>query len=401
MMKLDLKEAYHSVPVTHDYQRYLAFLWDGKCYVYFVLPFGLGPAPRVFTKITKQILVHIRRNLVIRCVMYSDNILISGRVRTDCLQKAKKVMTLLQECGFTINMKNSILGPTQQIVSGPNSGFNPDESVSKVLDLIESCQAILSMTSLTARSLASLQGKMSSCLQAVLPAPTFYRAIQADIHQAIGKTNNFSKKLILSSEAKSEIQWWIVNVHQWNGCPVHLPPPSLIITTDAAKKGGWGGIMQQIQNSGQVNLRGGFSPHKHFRTKGSPFCSEVVCKSLSNDKCSCEAQNRQHICSSLHQSSGGNKVSVSVQSSSGGLEVVSASSDNSLSRASPRNSQLGCRPSVTHFQRSHRVDDQATSPQRNIIITSSKTINRPACFSSEQTVFQSFAVGNQIQTHGR
>ena len=68
----------------------------------------------------------------------------------------------------------------------------------EVLDLIESCQAILSMRSLTARSLASLQGKMSSCLHAVLPVPTFYMAIQADIHQAIGKTNDFSKKLILS-----------------------------------------------------------------------------------------------------------------------------------------------------------------------------------------------------------
>ena len=96
------------------------------------------------------------------------------------------------------------------------------------------------MTSLTVRSLASLLGKMSSCLHAVLPAPTFYRGIQADIHQAIGKTNNSSKKLILSLEAKSEIQWWIVNVRQWNGCPVHFPSPSLIRTTDAAKKGGWG-----------------------------------------------------------------------------------------------------------------------------------------------------------------
>ena len=94
-------------------------------------------------------------------------------------------------------------------ISGPNSGLNPDESVSprtKVLDLVESCQVILSMTSLTARCLASLQGKMSSCLHTVLPAPTFYRAIQADIHQAIGKTKNFSKKLILSSEARSDIQ---------------------------------------------------------------------------------------------------------------------------------------------------------------------------------------------------
>ena len=205
--------------VTPDHQRYLAFLWDGKCYVHCVLPFGLGPAPRVFTKITKPILVHIRQNLVIRCVMYLDDLLIFGRTKSVCLQKAKKVMTLLQELGFTINIKKSILEPTQQIEflglildSIQMKVFLPEP---KGLDMIESCQAILLMRSLTARSLASLQGKMSSCLHAVLPAPTFYRAIQADIHQAIGKTNNFSKKLILSSEAKSEIQWWIVNVRLW------------------------------------------------------------------------------------------------------------------------------------------------------------------------------------------
>ena len=64
--------------------------------------------------------------------------------------------------------------------------------------------------------------------------------------------------------------------------------------------------------------------------------------------------------------------------------MVSASSDNSLSRPSPRNSQPGCRPSFTH--RSHRVDVKPTSPHRSIIITGSIPINRPVCFSSEQTV---------------
>ena len=92
----------------------------------------------------------------------------------------------------------SILEPTQQIEflglilnSIQMKVFLPEP---KVLDLIKSCQAILSMISLTARSPASLQGKMSSCLHAVLPAPTFYGAIQADIHQAKGKANNFNKK---------------------------------------------------------------------------------------------------------------------------------------------------------------------------------------------------------------
>ena len=80
-------------------------------------------------------------------------------------------------------------------------------------------------------------------------------------------------------------------------------------------------------------------------------------------------------------------MGLSVQSSSGTLEVVSASSDNILSRASPRNSQPGCRPSFAHFQLSYRVVDKSTSPERSIIITTSrKPINKPVCFSSEQTV---------------
>ena len=41
MIKLALKEAYHSVPETPDHQRYLAFLWNRKCYVYCLsLPLG-------------------------------------------------------------------------------------------------------------------------------------------------------------------------------------------------------------------------------------------------------------------------------------------------------------------------------------------------------------------------
>ena len=64
--------------------------------------------------------------------------------------------------------------------------------------------------------------------------------------------------------------------------------------------------------------------------------------------------------------------------------MMSASSDNGLSRAFPRNSQLGCRPSFT--QRPHGVNDKSTSPQRSIIFSSSKPINRPVCFSSEQTI---------------
>ena len=130
--------------------------------------------------------------------MYLDDLLIFGRTKSDCLQKAKKVITLLQELGFTINIKKSILEPTQQIEflglildSIQMKVFFPEP---KVLNLIESCQAILSMRSLTARSLASLQLKMSSCLHAVLPAPTFYRAISGRHPPSNRQNQQFQQK---------------------------------------------------------------------------------------------------------------------------------------------------------------------------------------------------------------
>ena len=77
-----------------------------------------------------------------------------------------------------------------------------------------------------------------------------------------------------------------------------------LANSDHKKKGGGGGgITQQTQNLGQVDSRGDTSPHKHFKAKGSPFCSEIICKILSSDKCSCKVQNRQYPCSNIHQSS--------------------------------------------------------------------------------------------------
>ena len=131
MIKLDLKEAYHSVLVTPDHQRYLAFLWDGKCYVYCVLPFGLGPALRVFTKITKLILVHIRQNLVIRCVMYLDDLLIFLEDQVRLPSKGKESNDTVTRAGVHNKYKEiNLRAHSADRVSGPNSGLNPDESVS-------------------------------------------------------------------------------------------------------------------------------------------------------------------------------------------------------------------------------------------------------------------------------
>ena len=53
MCKLDLKDAYFLVPLGTRSRKLVRFLRKGKLYEFLCLAFGLGPAPRIFTKLMK------------------------------------------------------------------------------------------------------------------------------------------------------------------------------------------------------------------------------------------------------------------------------------------------------------------------------------------------------------
>ena len=48
---VDLKDAYYSIPIHENYQKYLKLFWKEEYYQYIVLPNGFSPAVRVFTKV--------------------------------------------------------------------------------------------------------------------------------------------------------------------------------------------------------------------------------------------------------------------------------------------------------------------------------------------------------------
>ena len=55
MVKIDLKDAYFCVPTHKKHRHFLRFMWKGKRYQFNCLPFGLGPAPLLFTKLLKPV----------------------------------------------------------------------------------------------------------------------------------------------------------------------------------------------------------------------------------------------------------------------------------------------------------------------------------------------------------
>ena len=53
MVKLDLKDAYLSVPMSSPHRRFLRFEWRQQIWEFNCLPFGLNSAPYTFTKLLK------------------------------------------------------------------------------------------------------------------------------------------------------------------------------------------------------------------------------------------------------------------------------------------------------------------------------------------------------------
>ena len=54
MTSVDMEQAYFSIPMHTDYQKYLKFFWNGKLNKFTCLFFGLKSAPFVFTKVLIQ-----------------------------------------------------------------------------------------------------------------------------------------------------------------------------------------------------------------------------------------------------------------------------------------------------------------------------------------------------------
>ena len=85
MCKLDLKDAYLSVPINADHRKFLQFQWEGIVYHYKALPFGLATAPRVFTKLLKSVLAILRAK-GLRLVADLDDMLNVGMNKAECIR---------------------------------------------------------------------------------------------------------------------------------------------------------------------------------------------------------------------------------------------------------------------------------------------------------------------------
>ena len=101
-MKVDLKDAFFSVPIDEDLQRRFTFQWGTERYAWTHLPQGWCWSSIFFHETIATILRGIG---VVNC---ADDITINGQTPGDVFEVANKVFRILVEFGMKVNFRKTV-----------------------------------------------------------------------------------------------------------------------------------------------------------------------------------------------------------------------------------------------------------------------------------------------------
>ena len=242
MASIDLKDAYYSVPIFSEHKKFLRFFWRGNLFEFNVLPNGLSPGPRWFTKLMKPVFALLRKDGHTSTSFLDDSLLVAD-TKDNCMKNVEDTAGLLTKLGFIIHPTKSIFEPTTQI---QYLGVVIDSVTMKVtltperkLHLKSGCLKLITIRQCTIRELAKVIGMIVASFPAVKYGPLHYRQLEKEKIAALkSKKGDFDQTMQLSSTGCDELQWWCDNVDE--ACNDILQgEPDLVISTDASLTG-WG-----------------------------------------------------------------------------------------------------------------------------------------------------------------
>ena len=251
MASIDIKDAYYSVPISENDQKYLKFEWNDAIYKFTCFPNGLALCPRKFTKLLKPVYCCLRKKGHISSA-YIDDSYLQGDGYQDCLANVVDTVKLFDLLGFVIHPDKSVFIPTQVMTF---FGFVLDSrnmtvclAQEKQHKLRSACQKVIQMPSPTIRTVAQLLGLMTSSFPGVMYGPLYYRRLDMEKTRALSQSRDFDSTMEISSLALQDIKWWIDNIHSSYYVISH-GDPQVTLYTDASTTG-WGCDFQGTPTGG-------------------------------------------------------------------------------------------------------------------------------------------------------
>ncbi|KAG0862235.1 hypothetical protein G6F16_012680 [Rhizopus arrhizus] len=322
LVSIDLSDAFLHIGLHQDSRRYLRFKWRDQVYQYRTTAFGLASSPYVFTKVCRPIL-HYFRSQGYRISAYLDDWILAANSKQLAIQQAQAVLALLQQLGWIVNYKKSVLTPTQQL---EHLGFLLNTRtmmaslpLKKLRDIRRSIKQILDKPSRqTPRTVHSLTMRIQAATFAIFPARLYTRHLLYFKNQVVKSDTDWDRLRPLDQASKEELRW---------------------CTTDFPK-------ITELDNSNQ---------------------------------------DRQHNQPVVYQQTGGNTVAPFNESRNGSLELVSSTqhydSSSTHQRDLQQNSRYGVSPNILQEPMANNSNSIPTDST-----TMGSVLDRPLCRQDNQVV---------------
>ena len=240
MGSVDLRDAYYSVAIEPSNRKFLKFTWEGECFEFRALPNGLSCAPRIFTKLMKPLFASLAERGH-ECFPYIDVSFVIAD-EEDCQGALDALCQGLDDLGFVVHMKKSVLEPTQRIIF---LGFWLDSrdmtitlTQEKKLKFTRAASDLLEKENPTIREVAGLVGLMTAYSPAVEYGGSHIKRLELDKNRALAiERGIFDARMHISQGAREDISWWLENLE--GARLVRTSTPDVEIATDASMEG-WG-----------------------------------------------------------------------------------------------------------------------------------------------------------------
>lgn len=228
---LDMKSGYWQVPMSEKDKAKTAFVTHMGTYEFNVLPFGLKCAPAFFQNMVDSILDSLRWNI---CVVYLDDIIITGKTIDEHLENCDKVLKRLDEAQLKINLNKSKFGFNEIEYLGYCVSIEGTSPVKKNIEPIA-----LFPTPATVKEVKSFLGMVN-----------FYRDFIPSFASLTDPLNNLTRKNVPFEWTQDCEQSFQKVKELITSAPVLAffdDSKEIRIYTDACKKG-IGGILNQVHD---------------------------------------------------------------------------------------------------------------------------------------------------------
>ena len=217
----------------------LGVQWQGQVYLDTALPLGLQSAPKIFSALANGLLWAMACKGIKEGLHYLDDFLFGGKALTEeCQIALSTALDTCAEAGVPVAM-NKLEGPSTCIVF---LGIEIDTKVGELRLPQEKLDRIIQELGLwshsrscTKRQLLSLIGVLQHA-SSVIPAGRPFLCRMIDLSKVASQLFHHIR---LNQGFKSDLQWWLMFMCQWNGRRYFpMAQKQILLFSDAS--GSWG-----------------------------------------------------------------------------------------------------------------------------------------------------------------